>query len=355
MKRVNLARKLFIHAVNVHSGGGYTLLRALLKSLPVDLCTVAILDTRMTISDTISDNVRIKWIVPSIWQRLKAEWWLARHVKKDDIVLCFGNLPSLFTHRGRAVVFIQNRYLIENVELCAFPLKIRARINIERLWLSTRMSSVDEFVVQTPSMKRLLESKTRGKIPVHVHPFIDKPKDYTRSSQPAISIKNVNYNFLYVASGESHKNHLTMIEAWCLLADEGLFPSLRLTLDKTRYSSLCREIEKMRQRHGLKLINIGPLSYCEVLALYKHVDALIYPSTFESFGLPLIEARQAELPVLASELDYVRDLFDPEQTFDPDSAISIARAVKRFLGWVEPPLPLQDPAEFVKHILKRSE
>jgi glycosyltransferase involved in cell wall biosynthesis len=87
--------------------------------------------------------------------------------------------------------------------------------------------------------------------------------------------------------------------------------------------------------------------------MYNQVGALIYPSTFESFGLPLIEARQAGLPVLASELDYVRDILDPEQVFDPESAISIARAVKRFIAIDEPPLSLQDAAGFIKHILER--
>ena len=47
---------------------------------------------------------------------------------------------------------------------------------------------------------------------------------------------------------------------------------------------------------------------------------------------PLIEAKYLNLPVLAGELDYIRDLIDPIQTFDPNSSISIYRAVKRFLN-----------------------
>jgi hypothetical protein len=59
--------------------------------------------------------------------------------------------------------------------------------------------------------------------------------------------------------------------------------------------------------------------------------------------------------VLASELDYVRDVLDPEQAFDPESAVSIARAVKRFMGIEEPALPLLDAGGFMKQILIRSE
>jgi hypothetical protein len=57
----------------------------------------------------------------------------------------------------------------------------------------------------------------------------------------------------------------------------------------------------------------------------------------------------------ASELDYVRDVLDPEQSFDPESATSIARAVKRFMGWEILPLPLLDAVEFIKHVLEKAE
>jgi glycosyltransferase involved in cell wall biosynthesis len=111
----------------------------------------------------------------------------------------------------------------------------------------------------------------------------------------------------------------------------------------------------MRQEYGLKIWNEGALSHSEVLSLYNSIDALIYPSTFESFGLPLIEARQAGLRVLAPEMDYVRDVLDPEQTFDPQSPVSIARAVKRFLGVAEYPLPLIDAREFINHLIGKLE
>jgi glycosyltransferase involved in cell wall biosynthesis len=74
---------------------------------------------------------------------------------------------------------------------------------------------------------------------------------------------------------------------------------------------------------------------------------LIYPSLFESFGLPLLEARQAGLPIIAAELDYVRDIVEPVVSFDPESALSIARAVMRYQGEaVEPSMP-PDAASFL--------
>jgi len=346
--------KVFIHATNVHQGGGRSLLDALLKALPEKQEVVLSVDERMPTEGGLAHNILIKRVKPSVMQRFIAEKWLARSVAPEDIVLCFGNLPPLFKLRGHTMVFVQNRYLIDDISLNKFPLGVRLRLAVERQWLSRKMLNASGFIVQTPSMKKLLEEKTQGRVPVRVFPFVAEPAGYARGMPLPKTQKENMGDFLYVASGEPHKNHRRLIEAWCLLAGEGLFPSLCLTLDEARFTGLCREIEVLRQQYGLKVKNAGGLPHREVLALYKKAGAAIYPSTFESFGLPLIEARQAGLPVLASELDYVRDVLDPEQTFDPESAASIARAVKRFLGLEEQPLPLHDAAGFLNNIFEKA-
>lgn len=347
--------RLFIHATNVHRGGGRSLLDALLRNLPEATQVMLQVDSRMPLPENFEHGIQIKRVKPSILHRFIAEWQLAQSVTPGDVVLCFGNLPPLFKLRGQTSVFVQNRYLIDNIKLNKFPFLLRLRLTMERLWLSHKMRNADEFIVQTPAMKRLLEKKTSGKIPVRILPFLAELNGYSRKvSGPGKSGKRA-FDFVYVASGEPYKNHRQLIEAWCLLAKEGLFPSLKLTLDKTHFPELCSWLEQKIKEYGLKVENVGNLPHGQAKQFYDQAGALIYPSTFESLGLPLIEARQAELPVLAPELDYVRDVLDPEQTFDPGSPISIARAVKRFLGIEAQPLPLQDAAGFIKHILKDKE
>ncbi|MGZ5077903.1 MAG: glycosyltransferase [Methylobacter sp.] len=344
-----MQNRLFIHATNVHQGGGRSLLEALLKALDCNTEAVLCLDKRMPVPSGIAPGITVKQVQPSVLHRLAAESWLARHVGPEDRVLCFGNLPPLFKLRGRVAVFVQNRYLADDVKLSGFPLKVRLRLALERLWLSGKMANVNEFIVQTPTMKKVLEIKAQGKVPVRMLPFAAEAKNYPGNKPEP----EKNYDFLYIASGEPHKNHRRLIEAWCLLAEEGVFPSLCLTLAEARFAGLYREIDEMRQRYGLKVTNLGELAHHDAASLYKAANASIYPSTFESFGLPLIEARQAGLPVLAAELDYVRDVLDPEQTFDPYSPVSIARAVKRYLGVVEIPLKILDAVEFLNALDSR--
>lgn len=348
--KISAPSRLFIHASNVHNGGGWSLLYALLEVLPGSIELIAMLDTRAKVPEEMSERMQIRRIQPTVIQRLKAEWWLARNVKKEDVVLCFGNLPPWFMLRGHTLIFLQNKYLIDNVGLAGFPIKIKLRISAERLWFFLKSKHADEFIVQTPSMKKILVSRLKTDVPVHILPFVSNAEGYTRAAIKKEIDKNTRYDFLYVASGEPHKNHRRLLEAWCLLASEGLFPSLCLTISGKYSADLCFWINEKKKQYGLHLENMGALPHDQIKKLYCNVRALIYPSTIEAFGLPLIEARQAGIAILASELDYVRDLVDPVHSFDPSSARSIARAVKRFIGIEEQPLALTDATGFMKRI-----
>ena len=125
--------KLFIHATNVHRGGGRSLLEALLRGLPETTQVVLSVDSRMPLPETLSRNIVVQRVPPTVIQRLNAERKLAESVATGDVALCFGNLPPLFKLRGRTIVFMQNRYLIEDVSLSEFPFPLRLRLTMERL------------------------------------------------------------------------------------------------------------------------------------------------------------------------------------------------------------------------------
>ena len=97
---------------------------------------------------------------------------------------------------------------------------------------------------------------------------------------------------------------------------------------------------------------LGTLSASQLEKTYQGSKALIFPSVFESFGLPLVEAQAFGLPILAAERDYVRDVITPVESFDPESAVSIARAVMRHLSLPQKPTILMSASEFLKEVLE---
>lgn len=340
--------RLFVHAINVHQGGGAVLLCDLLSAIPPWMEAVAHVDARMVMSADVPANVSVERVRPTLLSRLAAERRLASVVQSDDRVLCFGNLPPLFRLCCDASVFLQNRYLVDaHAPLGALPLKARIRLWLERVWLYECRSNARRYFVQTASMQRI--AAVRLGVAVTCAPFV--PASVMRPSLPPIGPHTRRFDFLYVASGEAHKNHSALIAAWGMLADEGLFPSLALTLAPEATPELCDRVAQETVSRGLRIHNLGVLPHDRLLAVYRESGALIYPSSFESFGLPLVEARQAGLAVLAPELDYVRDVTDPEETFDPRSPISIARAVRRFLEGRQPESELRGADALLAHIL----
>lgn len=336
---------LIIHAPNVHQGGGRAILVPLLNALGPG--SIAVLDRRLSLPVGLPQGVREIRVDPSVAARLLAEWTLRSLAQPSSILLCFGNLPPLFAVRGKVVLFLQNRYLMGAGSLDGFPVRVRVRLHLERLWLRVSIRNVDTVVVQSPTMQRDVASalgRSASVMPLCAGAEI-YPRRAVRSSGPVPT----QYDFLFVATGEPHKNHARLLDAWRLLRCEGLEPSLCLTVSVQHYPELARQIERARSE-GLKVHNLGSLAHDKVQELYGHTQALIYPSTFESLGLPLIEARRAGLPVVAAELDYVRDVLDPEESFDPVSPLSIARAVKRFLGHLDPPLSLVSPENFLRWV-----
>jgi len=243
------------------------------------------------------------------------------------------------------VVFVQNRYLLGESSLRHFPAKVALRIVFERVVCALLRSHVDGYVVQTKTMAENLRCWHRGEPVVRVLPFADL-FDTVCSRDHA----DDGYDFVYVASGDAHKNHERLIDAWLLLAKVGLFPSLALTLGSENRRLLVR-LERLRSESEIRVYHLGVLPRERVLELYKCAGALIFPSTSESFGLPLVEAAACGLPVVAAELDYVRDVVTPLETFNPESPLSIARAVRRFLDCPEAPGSVMRASEFVERIL----
>ena len=56
--------------------------------------------------------------------------------------------------------------------------------------------------------------------------------------------------------------------------------------------------------------------------------------------------------IVASEKDFVRDIIDPKETFDPYSTYSITRAVKRYLKIVGTKKKIKSARELIKYILR---
>lgn len=324
-------------------------MRALHKSaadLSVKIRFKFYIDNRVFLENT--PGIELIHLRPNPILRIVSEFMLCRKADKEDTILCFSNLPLLFKSKAHSFVYMQNRFLIGDYPCANFPFLFNLKIKFQKIWLNLFERNVDEFVVQNESMEKLLGLITKKNIIIlPFFDFKDKLHSYIKNKHTTPEGK-----FIYVAAFFPHKNHFNLIKSFIYLKKEGIFPYLYLTISNSDFIKLMNFFTE-KEKVGLMIFNLGVLPHEKILNTYNTFDALIYPSLFESFGLPLLEAKQAGIRILASEADYVRDLLDPDFSFDPNSAFSIARSIKRFLGINELDKKIFSSREFLEHLLGR--
>ena len=135
---------------------------------------------------------------------------------------------------------------------------------------------------------------------------------------------------MYVSFPYEYKNHLRLIEGFVESYKKNQKGELHLTVDNnSRY--LIKKIEYY-QKKNIPIFNHGIIKKAEVDKLYASSEYLVFPSTMESFGLPLIEAIYFECKVLASDLPFVNVICKPSFKFNPNDVGSISSAITKSMN-----------------------
>lgn len=340
--------KIFVNASNIHVGGGKVLLADFLgaASTLTNIEFIVYVDGRFKLPLGVARNIVFRKILKAL------RWRVARLIEtqtnKNDIVIYLTNIPPMIKHKCKTILVQSNRFVIDRFTLSGFSIKTKIRINFERLLFWNNNKNVDYIIVQSESMSNILKKKGINEEKIKVIAYKSKEKQNQKNELSPNNEKPKN-RFIYIASEEPHKNHKNLIEAWCLLSKNNIFPKLTITININ--TNLHQFILKKVSFYKLDVEIIPNMKREDILNLYSRSTALIFPSFFESYGLPIVEAHQHGIPIIAPELDYVRDILDPVETFDPNSPKSISRSVKRFLKIKEKKTIIYSPIDFIESLL----
>lgn len=124
---------------------------------------------------------------------------------------------------------------------------------------------------------------------------------------------------LYPARGWAHKNHDRLFEAMRILHRTD--PDLRLVLTGGNLEALGTVPDWVERR--------GVVSTAELHELYRRAAALVFPSLYEGFGLPPLEAMASGCPVAAARAGSIPEVCgDAAVLFDPLDPADIARGIR---------------------------
>lgn len=144
--------------------------------------------------------------------------------------------------------------------------------------------------------------------------------------------------FLYVGSVIERKNLLNICKALFLLRNDLEIP-LVVIGDGGKYKQQVKDYVKQNGlEHKVIFLSENPAakssatfqSAADFPAIYQSAIAMIYPSFFEGFGIPVLEALWSRLPVITSNVSCMPETGgDAAAYVNPNSAEEIAAAMKK--------------------------
>ncbi len=199
------------------------------------------------------------------------------------------------------------------------------------VWISARFSK--QVITVSESSRRDIEAVYRlapGRVQVIRHGV--EPAFFDLAGDAGLTRAVEQPYLLSVSTIHPHKNWSRWLEAYRQLVAEGYPHHLVIAGLQGKYS---QELARLIEAGGLaeRVHATGWLPRRELLALFRFAGALVFPSTFEGFGMPLLEAMAAGIPVACSDIPALREAAgEAALFFDPQSPDAIAAAVRRLLA-----------------------
>ncbi len=133
---------------------------------------------------------------------------------------------------------------------------------------------------------------------------------------------------LCVSNRKRHKNEFRVVEAF---ARAGLGAGMRLVFTGEPTADLADYIARCRVSTRVDFVGVVPEQ--ELPSLYRGAEALIFPSLYEGFGLPIVEAMACGTPVVTANTTALPEVAgDAALLVDPTSVAQIAAAIEQIVS-----------------------
>jgi glycosyltransferase involved in cell wall biosynthesis len=309
-----MKKKIVIDATNIKSTGGIVHLNGILKNYRNRNCkNILILINKKAYKELEIDKYSIKptfyfnqafeknFIISFFWQIVFLNYFLKKNKCTHFISLngyVFTNFKKTILLSQNALPFLANKDLTFNNKIKLFFQKM---VHIHCIQKFKNVIYVSKFQKKIVSDK-LQKKSIRSEIIYH---GVDHKIKYRNHSKKEIT------NFLYVSQMNSYKNQNSLFKVFELFKQK----SIKINLDC--YGD--NLINKKNKCSNIKIFK--SFKKKNIDKIYSKYDAFIFPSLTESFGLPLIEAARAGLPICSSNIEIFKELLNKKNLilFNPNN------------------------------------
>ena len=203
-------------------------------------------------------------------------------------------------------------------------------------FLSDAINKVDSIITVSESMKyEILEYFPHASVQV-IYNGIDvsnAPSSNTYATNDFYNKYNINGKFiLSVGHIELRKNYFKLIQAYSILVSKGIEENLLIIgNDSGERKSLDQLVSFLKLDN--RVIFLNGINDDEIKLAYKACTLFVFPSLYEGFGIPILEAMNSNCPLVVSDLPVFIELTEGKGVyFDPHDHYNIADAIESVLS-----------------------
>lgn len=191
-----------------------------------------------------------------------------------------------------------------------------------------------------------------------VHEILDVPKERIRvvSAAPSLNENSLEYSavknkydlgndyILFVGTIEPRKNLSRLIRAFDILKEKTRLPHKLLLVGGNGWNNNDIYETAANSKHCADIIFTGYITSEEKTTLYKNASLLVFPSLYEGFGMPPLEAMVCECPVVCSNTASLPEVAGDGACFvNPFDEETIAAGMMRVL----------EDKEYAEHLIAK--
>jgi glycosyltransferase involved in cell wall biosynthesis len=308
------------------------LIRALESSLPAPYRLICLTARGYPVAGSLSVEVR------SSPFSLSQQWSVRRHLREieADIYHCpyflmplRSGKPTVLTIYDLIPLRLPGTFPMRQRHLyrASMMMALRSADRLISISESTRDDLVDEFGI---SPEAITVSYPAADEAFRRHSRATVERFRRNRGLPASYV-------LYVGTNRPHKNLHRLVEAWSRLRADGDSAPWKLVLAGP-WDSRYTEPQRLARERGIEseVIFLGPVADRDLPLLYNGAGLFVFPSLYEGFGFPVLEALACGVPVACSATSSLPEVagraaryFDPRQT---DSITGVLRGILRDEG-----------------------
>ncbi len=330
---------IVVSAINFFEGGPLTILKECLEYLSEHLSDkykiIALVhDTKLLDVKNIEfiayTKSRKSWFCRVYYEyifffflskRIQPHLWLSLHDITPNVR---ADVRAVYCHNPAPFFSFSFHALLYNYQVALFSLfyKYLYRINIhknafvivQQNWIRSafaKMYGVTNIVVSYPNKLQIFESN----IP-------RKPGD--------------DIIFIYPAFPRVFKNFEVLAEAAQYLYEHGRINfKVILTINGNENNYARHIVDKYKKIPTISFVGLKTRD--EIITLYQQSSVLVFPSKLETWGLPITEAKQFNIPIILADLPYAHETigsYDKVKFFNPDDHIQLAECMESFMDGI---------------------